>query len=140
MPSPVVELRRLSDALERGDTILALVRGSAVNHDGHSSGLTVPNQAAQEQVICAALANARVQPCDIGYVEAHGTGTPLGDPIEVEALAAVLCGTQRGRDDALQIGSVKTNIGHLEAAAGIAGLILLITVTTLIRRRRKAKS
>ncbi|MDM0053603.1 type I polyketide synthase [Variovorax sp. J22R115] len=126
----VVVLRRLSDALDRGDTILALLRGSAVNHDGHSSGLTVPNQAAQEQVIRAALANARVQAGEIGYVEAHGTGTPLGDPIEVEALAAVLCGTQRGRDDALRIGSVKTNIGHLEAAAGIAGLIKVVLALT----------
>jgi acyl transferase domain-containing protein/acyl carrier protein len=121
----IVVLRRLSDALERRDTILALIRGSAVNHDGHSSGLTVPNQAAQEQVIRDALANARTQAADIGYVEAHGTGTPLGDPIEIEALVAALC-AGRGPDNPLHIGSVKTNIGHLEAAAGVAGLIKLV--------------
>ena len=121
----IVVLRRLSDALERCDTILALIRGSATNHDGHSSGLTVPNQAAQEQVIRAALANARVAPDDIGYVEAHGTGTPLGDPIEIEALANVFCRDRR-RDDPLKIGSAKTNLGHLEAAAGIAGLIKVV--------------
>lgn len=122
----VVVLRRLSDALERGDTILALIRGSAVNHDGHSSGLTVPNQAAQRRVIADALANARVAARDIGYIEAHGTGTPLGDPIEIEALAAALCGDGRSADEPLLVGSVKTNMGHLEAAAGIAGLIKVV--------------
>jgi acyl transferase domain-containing protein len=118
----IVVLRRLSDALAHRDDILALIRGSAVNHDGHSSGLTVPNQSAQEQVIRDALVNARVEPAEIHYVEAHGTGTALGDPIEIEALAATLCRDQ-SRDAALSVGSVKTNIGHLEAAAGIAGLI-----------------
>jgi acyl transferase domain-containing protein len=121
----IVVLRRLSDALECRGNILALIRGSAINHDGHSSGLTVPNQAAQEQVIRDALANARIEPREIGYVEAHGTGTLLGDPIEVEALAAVLC-RERPRDGALLVGSVKTNLGHLEAAAGIAGLIKVV--------------
>jgi acyl transferase domain-containing protein/acyl carrier protein len=121
----MVVLRRLSDAIGRRDTILGLIRGSAVNHDGHSSGLTVPNQAAQEQVIRDALANARVEPSEIGYVEAHGTGTPLGDPIEIEALAAVLC-RERSRDQPLRVGSAKTNFGHLEAAAGIAGLIKVV--------------
>jgi acyl transferase domain-containing protein/acyl carrier protein len=118
----LIVLRRLSDAQARGDTIHGLIRGSAVNHDGHSSGLTVPNQAAQEQVIRDALAHARVRPGDIGFVEAHGTGTRLGDPIELEALAEILC-RERRFDAPLLVGSVKANIGHLEAAAGIAGLI-----------------
>jgi acyl transferase domain-containing protein len=118
----IVVLRRLADTLGRSDNILALIRGSATNHDGHSSGLTVPNQAAQEQVIRDALANGKVSPSEIGYVEAHGTGTPLGDPIEIDALRVALCG-ERPPDSPLRVGSVKTNIGHLEAAAGIAGLI-----------------
>ncbi|MEW2626063.1 alpha/beta fold hydrolase [Streptomyces sp. NPDC048106] len=118
----VVVLKRLSDAQAAGDRVLALVRGSAVNQDGRSSGLTVPNGNAQQEVIRQALAQARVEPQQIGYVEAHGTGTPLGDPIEVRALAAVL---GVGRDDRsrLVIGSAKANVGHLEAAAGVTGLI-----------------
>ncbi len=118
----VVVLKRLSDALGAGDRIHAVIRGSAVNQDGASSGLTAPNGKAQEAVIREALANAGVQPHEVGYIEAHGTGTSLGDPIEVEALGAALC-QGRSRQDALLIGSVKTNIGHLEAAAGVAGLI-----------------
>ena len=118
----VVILKRLSDALAAGDRIHAVIRGSAVNQDGPSSGLTAPNGKAQEAVIREALANAGVRPEEVGYVEAHGTGTSLGDPIEVEALGAVLC-QGRKRQDALLIGAVKTNIGHLESAAGIAGLI-----------------
>ncbi|HET6143117.1 MAG TPA: beta-ketoacyl synthase N-terminal-like domain-containing protein [Candidatus Acidoferrales bacterium] len=118
----IIVLKRLSDALAGGDNILALIRGSAVNQDGRSGGLTVPNGNAQQKVIRQALANAGVEPHEIGYVEAHGTGTSLGDPIEAHALAAVL-GPQRTRENPLVIGSVKTNIGHLEAAAGVAGLI-----------------
>ncbi|MGB0129928.1 MAG: polyketide synthase, partial [Rhodocyclaceae bacterium] len=114
-------LKRLSDAQRDGDRVLALVRDSALNQDGRSSGLTAPNGTAQEAVIRAALANARLQPADIGYVEAHGTGTPLGDPIEVKALHQAY--GQRPAGQPLQVGSVKTNIGHLEAAAGIAGVI-----------------
>jgi len=117
----VLVLKRLSDAQRDGDRVIALVRGSALNQDGRSSGLTAPNGTAQEAVIRAALANARVQPGDIGYVEAHGTGTPLGDPIEVKALHQVY--GQRPAAAPLMIGSVKTNIGHLEAAAGVAGVI-----------------
>ena len=115
----VLVLRRLSDAQARGDRVLAVVRGSAINQDGRSGGLTAPNGPAQEDVIRAALANARVRPGEIGYVEAHGTGTPLGDPIEMKALNQVF--GERPRERPLMVGSVKTNIGHLEASAGVAG-------------------
>ncbi len=125
----VVILKPLSAALDDGDNILALIRGSAVNQDGASSGLSVPNGLAQTAVIRQALANARVEPHAIRYVEAHGTGTELGDPIEVEAIGDALC-RQRPTAEPLAIGSVKTNIGHLEAASGVAGLIK--TVLSLI--------
>src|SRR6478752_4778731 len=121
----VLVLKRLSDAVTDGDRILAVVRGTAVNQDGRSGGLTVPNGPAQETVIRAALADGRVDAADISYVEAHGTGTSLGDPIEVRALAGAL-GAGRSEDNPLAIGSVKTNIGHLESAAGIAGVIKVI--------------
>lgn len=113
----IVALKRLSDTKKDHDKIWAMVRGSAVNHDGRSSGLTVPNGPAQQAVIRAALTQAGVNPDNIQYVETHGTGTALGDPIEVQALSAVF------GDHPLRIGSVKTHIGHLEAAAGIAGFI-----------------
>jgi acyl transferase domain-containing protein/acyl carrier protein len=118
----VVVLKRLSDALKNGDHILALIRGSAVNQDGPSSGLTVPNGPSQEAVIHQALSSAKLEPWQIDYIEAHGTGTSLGDPVEVNALGAVF-GASHTKAHPLVIGSVKTNIGHLEAAAGIAGLI-----------------
>ena len=118
----IVVLKRLSDAASNGDRILALIRGSAVNQDGRSGGLTAPNGPAQEAVIRRALESGQVSPSEVQYVEAHGTGTSLGDPIEVRALAAVLS-EGRKRDDPVAIGSVKTNLGHLEAAAGVAGLI-----------------
>lgn len=121
----IVVLKRLSDAIAAGDRILALVRGSAVNHDGRSNGLSAPSGPAQEAVIRAALADARLTPDQIGYIEAHGTGTRLGDPIEIEALRSVLCDGHL-RDQPLLLGSVKTNIGHLESAAGIAGLIKIV--------------
>ena len=121
----IIVLRRLSDALGDGDRILAVVRGSAINQDGRSGGLTAPNGPAQEAVIRAALEAADVPAAAIGYVEAHGTGTSLGDPIEVGALGAVLCPGREPRRP-LAIGSVKTNIGHLEAAAGIAGVIKVV--------------
>ncbi|WP_218081861.1 type I polyketide synthase [Anthocerotibacter panamensis] len=119
----VVVLKRLSDAQADGDPILAVIRGSAVNQDGPSGALTIPNGPAQQAVIRQALTQAGVHPTDISYVEAHGTGTALGDPIELQALVQVL-GAER--KEPLIIGSVKTNIGHLEAAAGVAGLIKTI--------------
>lgn len=121
----IVVLKRLSDALRDADPILALLRGSAVNQDGRSNGLTAPNGPAQEAVIRQALQNAKVAPAEISYIEAHGTGTPLGDPIEFESLKAVLM-RHRPQGQLCAIGSVKTNIGHTEAAAGIAGLIKVV--------------
>ncbi|MEO7358796.1 MAG: beta-ketoacyl synthase N-terminal-like domain-containing protein, partial [Gemmatimonadaceae bacterium] len=118
----VLVLRRLSVAQAAGDRILALIRGSAVNQDGRSSGLTAPNGPAQEAVIRAALTNAGVGASSVTYVEAHGTGTSLGDPIELRALGAVY-GAGRDATRALITSSIKTNFGHLEAAAGVAGLI-----------------
>ena len=115
-------LKRLSDARRDGDRILAVIRGSAVNQDGRSSGLTAPNGVAQEAVIREALANAGLAPDDIDVVEAHGTGTSLGDPIEINALAEGLRPARRRRDRS-RCRSVKTNIGHTEGAAGIAGVI-----------------
>jgi iturin family lipopeptide synthetase A len=121
----MVVLKRLSDALRDGDRILALIRGSAVNQDGRTSGLTVPNGPSQQAVICQALENAGVEPADISYIEAHGTGTRLGDPIEIGALSAVF-GKSHSSDNPLLIGSVKTNLGHLEGAAGVASLIKVV--------------
>jgi len=118
----VVVLKRLSDAQRDGDRILAVVRGSAVNQDGRSNGLMAPNPAAQAAVLRAACVDAGVDPADVGYVEAHGTGTLLGDPIEARALGAVY-GRGRHPDAPLLVGAAKTNLGHLEAAAGVAGLI-----------------
>ncbi|MEM9553542.1 MAG: SDR family NAD(P)-dependent oxidoreductase [Acidobacteriota bacterium] len=126
----VVVLKRLKDARRDRDPIWAVVRGSAVNQDGRSNGLTAPNPRAQESVLRQALADAAVEPSEIGYIETHGTGTPLGDPIEVEALRSVLA-TERPPGAACVLGAVKSNLGHLEAAAGMAGLIK----TALILRR-----
>lgn len=116
----VVVLKRLSAARRDGDNILAIVRGTAINQDGASQGLTVPNGPSQEAVIRKALAAADVQPGEVSYVEAHGSGTQVGDPIEGRALQAVY---GEGREAPWFLGSVKSNIGHLEAAAGIAGVI-----------------
>ena len=115
----VVVLKRLTDAVRDGDQVLAVVRGSAVNQDGRSNGVTAPNTAAQCDVIADALRSGDVAPESVNYVEAHGTGTVLGDPIEFEALAA----TYGRGEGACALGAVKTNLGHLEAAAGIAGFI-----------------
>jgi len=121
----VVVLKRLSDAIGSRDNILGVILGSATNQDGPSSGFTVPSGSAQQRLIRQALHQAQIQPCEVQYIEAHGTGTPLGDPIEVNALARVF---QDGRspESPLLLGSVKTNLGHLEAAAGIAGLIKVV--------------
>lgn len=118
----LVVLKRLSQALADGDHIYAIIRGSAVNHDGRSNGLMAPNGEAQEAVLREAYRRAGINPAQVQYIEAHGTGTPLGDPIEVNALGAVLA---PGRDErqTCVLGSLKTNVGHAEAAAGIAGVI-----------------
>ena len=121
----VVLLKRLSDAQAAGDRILCLLRGSAVNQDGRSNGLTAPNSLAQQAVLRSALADAQLEPHDLDYVEAHGTGTALGDPIEMGALQAVFAPSAMPQQP-LRVGSVKTNIGHLEGAAGIAGLIKVV--------------
>lgn len=121
----VLVLKRVDDAVADGDTILAVIKGSAVNSDGHSNGLTAPNPEAQVDVLQRAYADAGVDPAQVDYVEAHGTGTILGDPIEASALGAVL-GVGRTNATPTLLGSAKTNFGHTESAAGAAGLIKVI--------------
>jgi acyl transferase domain-containing protein/SAM-dependent methyltransferase/acyl carrier protein len=121
----MIVLKRLPDALRDGNRILAVIRGSACNQDGRSSGLTAPNGPSQEAVVSAALADAGLRPEDVDAIEAHGTGTFLGDPIEAEALNMVFASSS-SRLEPLYVGSVKTNLGHLESAAGIAGLIKMV--------------
>src|SRR6478609_10699634 len=121
----VIVVKRLDDAIRDGDRIRAVIRGSAVNQDGASGGLTVPNGVAQQRVIAEALERAGVAPGEVDYLEAHGTGTALGDPIELQAAGAAF-GVGREPSRPLLMGSAKTNIGHLEAAAGIAGVIKVI--------------
>ncbi|SFD27437.1 type I polyketide synthase [Streptomyces aidingensis] len=117
----VVVLKRLDHARRDGDRVLAVIKGTATNQDGRSSGFTAPNVLSQTGLLKAALADAQLSPADIGLVEAHGTGTSLGDPIEMEAIVEAL--GRPGGGSPLHVGSVKTNMGHLEAAAGVAGLI-----------------
>ena len=121
----MVVLKRLSDAIADGDRIWGVVRGSAVNQDGASAGLTVPSAAAQSSVIVDALQEAGVEPHEVDYLEAHGTGTEVGDPIELNAAVEVY-GQGRGAENPLLVGSVKTNVGHLEPAAGVAGLMKVL--------------
>lgn len=119
----VLALMRLDDAEREGRPVLAVIRGTAVNHDGAASGLTAPNGPAQQEVIRAALADARVAPAELGFIEAHGTGTVLGDPIEIGALDGVLGKAVRQRGTPLVIGSVKSRLGHLEGASGVASVM-----------------
>ncbi len=121
----IVVLKRLEDARDDGDRIWAILRGAAINQDGASPGLTVPSGPAQERVIAAALEDAGLEPTDVDYVEAHGTGTRVGDPIEARATGAAY-GRGRAPGRSLLIGSVKTNFGHLESAAGVAGVIKVV--------------
>jgi len=121
----VLILKRLRDAIKDNDNILGIVKGTAINQDGKSNGLTAPNGLAQEKVIMKALQDARLRHSDVDYLEMHGTGTKLGDPIEVKAVVNTY-GKDRAMDNPIQIGSVKSNIGHLEAAAGLAGIIKVL--------------
>ncbi|SDY81301.1 phthiocerol/phenolphthiocerol synthesis type-I polyketide synthase A/phthiocerol/phenolphthiocerol synthesis type-I polyketide synthase B [Amycolatopsis xylanica] len=121
----IVVLKRLSDARADGDRVLAVIRGTATNSDGRSNGLTAPNPEAQQALLHTAYRRAGIDPSTVDYVEAHGTGTLLGDPIEAGALGAIL-GTGRPAGQPLLVGSVKSNLGHLEAAAGITGLIKVV--------------
>ena len=132
-------LKRLDDAVRDGDRIYAVLRGSAVSQDGHSPGITVPTLHAQAQMLHLAYQDAGIDPARVRYVEAHGTGTPVGDPIEARAIGETF-GPGRTAAQPCLIGSIKSNIGHLEAAAGIAGSPSLLTPGAgMVWRRLTAK-
>src|ERR1700756_3013682 len=118
----MVLLKRLSRAVEDGDPIQGVIVGTALNQDGHTNGISLPSAEAQARLVVEACANAGISPSQVGFVEAHGTGTAVGDPIEAHALSQALC-RDRTEENPLLIGSVKTNLGHLETAAGLAGLM-----------------
>ena len=115
-------LKALDDALKDGDTIRGIIRNTGVNQDGRTTGITLPSQKAQETLIESVYRKAGIDPLETSYVECHGTGTPAGDPLETAAISNVF-GKDRPYDKPLRIGSVKTNVGHLEGASGVAGLI-----------------
>lgn len=119
----MIALKRLADAQADGDNVLAVVQGSAANHDGQARTVTTPSGPAQRAMLRDALKDAGVEPHQVDFIETHGTGTPLGDPIEVSAIGRVFC---EGRENALYLGAVKANVGHLDSAAGIAGLIKVV--------------
>ena len=123
----MVLIKKLSEAIADGDPIHAVILGSAVNQDGHTNGISLPSPQAQARLVRDACRNAGVDPSAVGYVEAHGTGTAVGDPIEAHALAEALC-VDRPADSPLIVGSVKTNLGHLETASGVAGLVKVALV------------
>ena len=123
----MVLLKRLSQAIADGDPIQGVIVGTALNQDGHTNGISLPSPEAQARLVRDACRDAGVAPAQIGFVEAHGTGTAVGDPIEAHALAEALC-ADRPADAPLPIGSVKTNLGHLETAAGVAGLLKAMLV------------
>ena len=123
----MVLLKRLSQAIADGDPIHGVIIGTALNQDGHTNGISLPSPEAQARLVRDACKDAGIAPSRIGFVEAHGTGTAVGDPIEAHALAEALC-ADRPADAPLLIGSVKTNLGHLETAAGIAGLVKAMLV------------
>src|SRR4029079_16503835 len=118
----VVLLKPLAQAIADGDPIQGVILGSSLNQDGHTNGISLPSPDAQAQLVRDACRNAGIQPNEVSFVEAHGTGTAVGDPIEATALSEALC-ADRDADSPLPIGSVKTNLGHLETAAGAVGLI-----------------
>jgi acyl transferase domain-containing protein len=120
-------LKPLEDAIRNGDPIRAVIRGSGINQDGRTAGITLPSREAQASLIRRVYNKAGLNPLDTAYVEAHGTGTPAGDPLEAGAIASVF-GERRAKNRPLLVGSVKTNIGHLEAASGLASVMKSVLI------------
>lgn len=123
-----VLLKRLDDALQARDNIRAIIRNTAVNQDGKTNGITLPSQQAQESLHKTVFARAGLDPWNIQYIEAHGTGTAAGDLAELQGIANVFCGNERALDNDLYVGSIKSNLGHLESASGLAGLIKTVLI------------